>query len=48
LQATIQADTPATIAALAERVEADGFSVASGPLRSGGGRQVAELEVRPK
>jgi general secretion pathway protein L len=48
LKATIQADTPATIAALAERLEADGFAVASGPLRSGGGRQVAELEVRPK
>lgn len=48
LQATVQADTPATIAALAERIEAGGFAVASGPLRSGGGRQVAELEVRPK
>jgi len=48
LQAVIQADTPATIAALAERIEADGFAVSSGPLRSGGGRQVAELEVRPK
>ncbi len=48
LQATIQADSPATISALAERIEADGFAVASGPLRSGGGRQVAELEMRPK
>lgn len=48
LQATIQADTPATISLLSERIEADGFAVASGPLRSGGGRQVAELQMRPK
>jgi general secretion pathway protein L len=48
LQVTVQADTPATIAALAERIEADGFAVESGALRNGGGRQVAELMVRPR
>jgi general secretion pathway protein L len=48
LRLTAQADTPATIAALAGRIEARGFLVESGPLRSGGGRQIADLIVRPK
>ena len=48
LRATVQADTPATIAALARRIEASGFAAEPGPLRSGGGRQIAELTVRPR
>lgn len=48
LRLTVQADTPASAAALARRVEAGGFAVESGPPRSGGGRQVSELMVRPR
>ena len=46
LRATMQGDTAATISALAERLRADGFAVDAGPVRSDGGRQVAELTVR--
>jgi general secretion pathway protein L len=48
LRATVQADAPATLAALGERIEAEGFAVRSGALRSGGGRQVADLTMRPR
>jgi general secretion pathway protein L len=48
LRANVQADTPATVAALAARIEAAGFAVESGPLRGAGGRQAAELIVRPR
>ena len=46
LRVTVQGDGPATIAALRSRIEASGLSVSAGPLRSGGGRQIAELTVR--
>jgi general secretion pathway protein L len=48
LKVTVQADSPATIAALAERIEASGFAVESGGLRNAGGRQVSDLEVSPR
>jgi general secretion pathway protein L len=48
LRANVQADNPATLSALARRIEASGFSVETGPPRGGGGRQVAELIVRPR
>jgi general secretion pathway protein L len=48
LRATVQADGPASVSALQARVEASGFSVVAGPLRSAGGRPVAELTVRAR
>ncbi len=48
LRATVQADSPAAIEALRQRVEASGFSAEAGAPRSGGGRPVAELMVRPR
>ena len=48
LRATVQADSPAAIEALRQRVEASGFAADAGPPRSGGGRPVAELTVRPR
>jgi general secretion pathway protein L len=48
LRATAQADTPAAIEALRRRVEASGFAAEAGPPRSGGGRRVADLTVRPR
>jgi len=48
LRATVQADSPAAIEALRQRVEASGFAADAGPPRSGGGRRVAELTVRPR
>jgi general secretion pathway protein L len=48
LRATVQADSPAAIEALRQRVEAGGFAADSGAPRSGGGRRVAELMVRPR
>jgi general secretion pathway protein L len=47
LRVTVQADLPATIAAVASRIEAAGFRVETGALRSGGGRQLSDLMVRP-
>ncbi|MET1112171.1 MAG: type II secretion system protein GspL, partial [Allosphingosinicella sp.] len=38
LRATVQADSPAAIEALRQRVEASGFAAEAGPPRSGGGR----------
>jgi general secretion pathway protein L len=46
LRATIQADTPATLAALQQRIGARGFTAEAGPLRTGGGRPTVELTVR--
>lgn len=46
LRATIRADGPASISAFQARVEASGFSVLAGPLRSAGGSPVAELMVQ--
>jgi general secretion pathway protein L len=45
LRATVQADSPATLETLRQRIEASGFTAALGPLRSGGGRPTAELTV---
>jgi general secretion pathway protein L len=48
LRATVQADSAASLGALAERVEGRGFAADVGGVRSGGGRQMAELTVRPR
>jgi general secretion pathway protein L len=48
LRATVQADSPAAIEALRQRVEAGGFAAEAGVPRSGGSRPVAELMVRPR
>lgn len=48
LKVTVQADTPATIAAVAGRIEGAGFEVDGGVLRSGGGRQISDLTVQPR
>ncbi|HET9639659.1 MAG TPA: type II secretion system protein GspL [Allosphingosinicella sp.] len=48
LRATVQADSPAAIEALRQRVEASGFAADAGAPRSGGGRRVADLTVRPR
>lgn len=48
LRATVQADSPAAIEALRQRVEASGFAAEAGAPRSGGGRRVADLMVRPR
>jgi general secretion pathway protein L len=48
LRATVQADSPAVIEALRQRVEASGFTAEAGAPRSGGGRRVADLMVRPR
>jgi general secretion pathway protein L len=46
LRATVQADSPAAIEALRQRVEASGFAAEAGAPRSGGARRVADLTVR--
>jgi general secretion pathway protein L len=48
LRATVQADSPATLTAFQERIGASGFTVEAGPLRTAGGRPVAELTVRAR
>jgi general secretion pathway protein L len=48
LRATVQADSPAAIEALRQRVEAGGFAAEAEAPRSGGGRRVADLMVRPR
>jgi general secretion pathway protein L len=48
LRATVQADSPSTLSAFQERISASGFTVEAGPLRTGGGRPVAELTVRAR
>ncbi|HEX8571566.1 MAG TPA: type II secretion system protein GspL [Allosphingosinicella sp.] len=48
LRATAQADSPAAIEALRQRVEASGFAAEAGAPRTGGGRRVADLTVRPR
>jgi len=48
LRATVQADSPAAIEALRQRVEASGFAAEATPPRSGGARRVADLTVRPR
>lgn len=46
LRASVVADSAADIAALRQRLEASGWSVAAGPLRAADGRQSAELTMR--
>lgn len=46
LRATIEADTPATLSALQQRVIAAGFAGELGAMRGAGGRQIADLTVR--
>jgi general secretion pathway protein L len=48
LRATAQADSPAALEALRQRIEAGGFAAEAGPPRSGGGRRVTDLMVRPR
>jgi general secretion pathway protein L len=48
LRATVQADTPAAVESLRQRVEAGGFAAEVTAPRSGGGRRVADLMVRPR
>lgn len=48
LRASVQADSPAAIEALRQRVEASGFAAETGAPRSGGGRAAADLNVRPR
>ncbi|MDB5722622.1 MAG: ral secretion pathway protein [Alphaproteobacteria bacterium] len=47
LRATVAADDIASLEALDRRVEAAGFAADLGPPRSGGGRRIADLVVRP-
>ena len=48
LRATVQADSPAAIEALRQRVETSGFAAEATAPRTGGGRRVADLIVRPR
>lgn len=48
LRATVQADSPAAIEALRQRVEASGFAADAAAPRSGGGRPVADMILRPR
>lgn len=48
LRTTVQADSPAAIEAVRQRIEASGFEAEAGAPRSGGGRRVADLMVRPR
>jgi general secretion pathway protein L len=48
LRATLQGDSPATLTAVQDRVVASGFAADMGEARMGGGRQVAEITVRPR
>ena len=48
LRATMQADAPVAVEAVRQRVEAAGFAADAGAPRSGGGRRVADLVVRPR
>ncbi|HEX8483175.1 MAG TPA: type II secretion system protein GspL [Allosphingosinicella sp.] len=48
LRATVQADSPAAIEALRQRVETSGFAAEAAAPRTAGGRRVADLAVRPR
>jgi general secretion pathway protein L len=48
LRATVQADSPATILMLQQRIEAAGFAVVASDVRSGGGRPITDLTVRAR
>lgn len=46
LRATVQGDSPATLSAVQQRIEAGGFAAAIGPIRTGGGQPTADIAVR--
>jgi len=46
LRATIQADSPATLESVRQRIGAGAFEVELGPLRAGGGRPTADITIR--
>lgn len=48
VRVTLQADGPASVSAFQSRLEANGLTVEPGPLRTSGGRPVAELTVRTR
>ncbi len=48
LRATVQADSPASIQTLQQRIEASGFAVSTSDARSGGGRPTTDLTVRAR
>jgi len=48
VRATIEADFPVTITAFQNRLESSGFTVLPGPMRSAGGRAIAELTVQAR
>lgn len=48
IRATVQGDSPATLALLQQSLEARGSAVTMGPVRAGGGRPVAEFTVRAR
>jgi general secretion pathway protein L len=48
LHTTVQADNPATIEALRQRIEASGLAAEAGAPRPGGSRRIADLIVRPR
>lgn len=48
LRLTATANAASDIAALQQRIEAQGFTVGSGPVQAGGARQSAELTVRAR
>lgn len=48
LRATVTAATAPDIAALQQRLDAAGFAVESGGVHPGGGRQIADLTLRPR
>ncbi len=48
VRATVQADAPVAVEAVRQRIEAAGFAAEAGAPRSGGGRRVADLMVRPR
>jgi len=48
LRVTAMAATAADLAALSQRIEAQGLVVETGQARTGGGRQIADLTVRAR
>jgi general secretion pathway protein L len=46
MRVTVQADSPASLAGLQQRIQASGFTADMGEVRSGGGRPTAEVTVR--
>jgi general secretion pathway protein L len=48
MRATVQADSPATLASFQQRIEASGFAATAGEMRGGGGRPTADVTVRAR